>query len=231
MSKTAKQPWINLKQQQGVYQNHTVLHDINLSLQRGERVALLGKSGAGKSTLLKILYQHSCDDNPSSNSNIAWIPQQLGLVDNLTSFHNIYIGQLENHNALYNLLNLIWPQQNPRQEIESLLEQFGLRDSLFKPVSALSIGQQQRVAILRAIYSGADIILADEPTSSLDGPMAAKVITAILNHSDTTVIALHDTELAMRFADRIIAINDGHIVLDDKPSNIDPAQLEPLYDH
>ena len=218
---------INIKQPAVYYSKQLVLEDLELELPQGERIAVLGKSGAGKSTLLKLLYQHLLEKNHP----VAWIPQQLGLVDNLSAFHNVYMGNLDTHSQWYNLLNLLWPQAMPRQEIQKLLEEFNIEKELFKPVAKLSGGQQQRVAIARAIYSKADIILADEPASGLDGPMADKVIKGLLKHSHSTIIALHNTEQAMQFSDRIIGIYRGKIVLNASPDTIKPSQLEPLYDH
>ena len=220
-------PLINIKQAAVYYSKQLILEDLSLELPQGERIAVLGKSGAGKSTLLKLLYQHLVDKNHS----VAWVPQQLGLVNNLSAFHNVYMGDLDKHSRWYNLLNLLWPQARPKHDIQQLLADFKLEEDMFKPVAELSGGQQQRVAIARAIYSKADTILADEPASSLDGPMADKVIDSLLRHSNSTIIALHNTEQAMQFADRIIGIHCGKIVLNDSPNAIDPSQLEPLYDH
>ena len=227
-SATISQPLISINEAGVFYRQQQVLQDIALDLHHGERIALLGKSGAGKSTLLKLLYQQLSDQSQHS---VSWIPQQLGLVDNLSVFHNVYMGQLEQHGTLYNLLNLLWPQRTHQQAISQLLTQFDMTEHLFKAAAELSGGQQQRVAIARALYGNASIILADEPVSSLDKPTAKKVIECILQSSQSTVIALHDTELALSFADRIIGIDRGTIVLNEKTSAIKPSQLEPLYDH
>lgn len=223
----ANRSLITIREPAIYYRKQLVLQDIELEICAGERIALLGKSGAGKSTLLKLLYQQLSPQG----ARVGWIPQQLGLVDNLSAFHNVYIGQLDKHSRLYNLLNLAWPQATQKTAISQLLASFNLEPELFKTVAELSGGQQQRVAIARAIYSQADIILADEPVANLDDTMADRALTAIIQHSKTTVIALHNTRQALQFADRIIGIQNGKILLDEVPSRIDPAQLEPLYEH
>ncbi|ARN76196.1 phosphonate ABC transporter ATP-binding protein [Oceanicoccus sagamiensis] len=221
------QPLIRLENAEVFYQQQRVLDEVTLELHQGERIALLGKSGAGKSTLLKLIYQHLSH----TDHRVGWVPQQLGLVDKLSVFHNIYMGQLDQRSRTYNLINILWPRPKEVAAISQLLERFNLEETLFKTVEQLSGGQQQRVAIARAIYSQADIILADEPASSLDKANADNVISALLHYSQSCVIALHNTEQALAFADRVIGIQQGKIVVNDHPDNLSPAQLAPLYDH
>jgi phosphonate transport system ATP-binding protein len=217
---------ISINEAQVHYRNHIVLRDIDLHIQNGERIALLGKSGAGKSTLLKLFYQALL----KNNQRVGWIPQESGLVDNLSSFHNVYIGQLDLHHKLYNLLNLIWPQKVHKKKIETLLTSLSLSNLSSKPVAELSGGQQQRVAIARALYSQSSILLADEPIAHLDGPMANNALDKIIQHSNTTVIALHDVDQALAFSDRIIGINHGRIMFDAATKDIYPEQLTRLYE-
>lgn len=221
------QTLIRLENAEVFYQQQRVLDEVTLELHQGEYIALLGKSGAGKSTLLKLIYQHLT----KTDHRLGWIPQQLGLVDKLSVFHNIYMGRLDHYSRSYNLLNLLWPRPGEAEAISQLLASFGLEEQLFKTVNQLSGGQQQRIAIARAIYSKADIMLADEPASSLDKTMADKAISALLQHSQSGVIALHNIQQALAFADRIIGIDQGKIVVNDHPKNITPDQLESLYQH
>ena len=84
------------------YDNATILHGLNLRIERGERIALVGESGAGKSTLLKLIYERTADA-------AALVPQDLGLVQALTVFHNVYMGQLNERTVWHNLRNLLAP--------------------------------------------------------------------------------------------------------------------------
>lgn len=227
ISNTAPQPLLTLQQEQVYYRDQLVLENIDLAIYSGERIAILGKSGAGKSTLLKLIYrQLSAQPSPQR---LGWIPQQLGLVDNLSVFHNVYMGRLGQHATLYNLLNLLWPQKTPRQAIADHLTTLELSAELFKTVGELSGGQQQRVAVARALYSQPDIIIADEPASNLDAPMTHRVINELLRHSQSTIIALHDTALALQFADRVIGIQQGRIVLNQPACELSCQQLTPLF--
>ena len=124
---------------------HIILSDISLSIEEGSKIALVGQSGAGKSTLLTQLYE-------ASNRDVALVPQELGLVRNLSVFHNIYMGRLNRHGAFYNILNLIKPTQKELTNVRPVAEKLGLVDKLFAPVQELSGGQQQRTAVGRAIF-------------------------------------------------------------------------------
>ena len=224
---TTPAPLIDWQQLTIAYGDTTVLHDVNFQWQHGQRIALLGKSGAGKSSLLKKIYTDLAKNTTAQA--IGWVPQQLGLVDQLSSFHNVYMGQLDQHSAFYNLLNLIWPQRTHKTAIADLLQQLAIEQTLFSRVAQLSGGQQQRIAIARALYSKADIILADEPVSNLDTPMANTVINLLIQQSQSSVVALHNIELALAFATRIIGIKAGRIVIDLPSDQVSTEQLDQLY--
>src|SRR5215471_2142673 len=97
------------------YDGVPVLHDIRLSIEPGERVAIMGRSGAGKTTLLNTIYRNYVDS-------VALIPQASALVANLSVFHNVFMGRLDRHTTLYNLRTLIWP---PAAEISAVTEVLG----------------------------------------------------------------------------------------------------------
>ncbi len=190
------------------YSFDTRLQDISLTIQAGERVALLGPSGGGKTSLLNALHQQCADQ-------VAWCPQEHGLVEALSSFHNIFMGRLAEHGALYNLANLIKPFAKPKQEIDQLCEELGLESVLLsKSVAQLSGGQRQRVGVGRALYRGQTVFLGDEPVSSLDPVQAQMILQLILTRHETVVLALHNRQQALNNFDRIIGIKAGKIVFD-----------------
>ena len=204
------------------YKQSSVLRNISLEINEGERVALVGESGAGKSTLLAAL-------QTQMQNKAALIPQDLGLVHNLSVFHNIYIGRLNSYSSVYNLLNLAWPQRREVQKITPLVEQLGLVDKLFKPTGELSGGQQQRTAICRALFQGGSAIIGDEPVSAVDKHMANIIMKTLIAKFTTVVLAMHDVDLAIKFSTRIIGIKDSAICFDQSTIDLTRQDLDFLY--
>ncbi|MFN3714008.1 MAG: ATP-binding cassette domain-containing protein [Alcanivoracaceae bacterium] len=203
-------------------QGVAVLRDLSLTIASGEKVALLGVSGAGKSTLLEALRKQQ----PTS---AAWCPQQGALVPMLSVFHNIYMGALDRHSTLYNLANLIRPRPAELEHVGAVAAELGIADKLRTSVDQLSGGQAQRTALGRALYSERDILLADEPVSSVDEQQAQALLTLALGRHHTAVVALHDRELALHCCDRIIGLQDGQVVLDAPSRQLTLSDLNPLY--
>jgi phosphonate transport system ATP-binding protein len=199
-----------------------VLGPLSLSIESGERIALVGKSGAGKSTLMRLLYQEA-------SGPVAYVPQELGLVQSLSVFHNVFMGRLNERPTWYNLATLVRPFKRDREAIEPLLGQLGIMEKRWSPVASLSGGQRQRTAIARAVYSKAPVLLADEPVSALDGPLAHVVMGILRESFGTSVIALHDVELALRYSDRIVGILDGQVALDEPSERLSETDILPLY--
>lgn len=212
------------------YSQGNRLQDITLTLNAGEKVALLGPSGGGKTSLLNALHQQCADQ-------IAWCPQEQGLVSVLSGYHNIYMGQLERHSCFYNLINLIKPFAQPKQEVIELAETLGLdaKEHLWKPVALLSGGQKQRIGIGRALYRQRDAFLGDEPVSSLDPVQAQQIIELILKRHSTVVMALHNRQQAFQNFERIIGVKDGKILFDSPAKELiknkyQAALLDSLYE-
>jgi phosphonate transport system ATP-binding protein len=203
-------------------QSIAVLHRITLHIKQGEKVALLGPSGAGKSTLLEALRQQQSLQS-------AWCPQQGALVPMLSVFHNIYMGALDQHSALYNLANLIHPIKAQWQQVELLAGELGIADKLRTSVDRLSGGQAQRTALGRALFSRRNVLLADEPVSSLDEHQGEALLKLALSRHHTTVTALHDRELALHCCDRIIGLRDGRIIIDAPSQDLCVQDLNELY--
>ncbi len=206
------------------YKQSSVLTNISLKINSGERVALVGESGAGKSTLLSALQSQM-------KNKAALIPQDLGLVNNLSVFHNIYIGRLNSYSSVYNLLNLAWPRKREVGKIKPLVERLGLVENLFKPTGELSGGQQQRTAICRALFQGGDAIIGDEPVSAVDKHMANLIMETLVEKFTTVVLAMHDVDLAIKFSTRIIGIKEGAICFDQSTMNLTRKDLDFLYKH
>lgn len=202
-----------------------VLKDINLTLSRGELVALMGTSGSGKSTLMNIL---GCLDSPTSgeywldNENVARLSadQRAVLRNRKLGFVFQSFNLLARTSALDNVaMPLAYSdgvsEREARERAREILVQVGLETRLDYEPSRLSGGQQQRVAIARALINRPPIIFADEPTGNLDSRTSVEILEMFqyLNDVDGTTIILvtHDPNVA-NFAKRVIHIHDGMVV-------------------
>lgn len=199
-----------------------VIGPLSLDIREGEKVALVGRSGAGKSTLIKLIYEQV-------ERLASLVPQDLGLVNALPVFHNVYMGRLDANATWYNIVTLVRPFARDSQEVKSLLTELGMPEKVWMPAASLSGGQRQRVAIARALYRNAGLLLADEPVSALDEPTAHRVMNLLKDRFRTSVVALHDVELALAYCTRIVGIQDGQVALDEPSEKLTPADIMPLY--
>ena len=197
-----------------------VLKDVNMNIDDGEFVAIIGPSGSGKSTLMNIV---GCLDRPTKGTFFLAGKDTGRLGDKrLAAIRNKYVGfvfqsfnLLPQYTAVENVeLTRLYGNASPRQareQAKQTLESLGLGDRLKYRPGQLSGGQKQRVAIARAIVNFPDIILADEPTGSLDSKTGREVLDIFkdLNQQGKTVILVtHDMGIAQE-ANRIINIKDG----------------------
>ena len=204
------------------YGTTIVLHEVSIAIHEGEKVALIGPSGAGKTTLLRRLHglaPHLC----------AFIHQHHALVPQLSVFHNIFMGRLDQHSAVTNLINLLRPRPRFLAEIEPIAADLGLADILHARVGELSGGQQQRVGIGRAIYRGGRVLMADEPVSSLDMVQREEIMSLLVQAGATVVSSLHSVELARLFFDRIVGLKENRILFDLPAANVSESLLAQLY--
>ncbi len=204
------------------YRDTKVLKRISLKILNGEKVALIGPSGAGKSTLLRKLYE-------LHQKKSAFIHQDFALVPQLSAFHNVYTGRLDRYSLWYNLLNLVRPQRNETEQMSPIFKSLGIEDKMFSLVSTLSGGQQQRVAVARAIYRSSEILLGDEPVSSVDPHHAGVVLELLLRTAPTVILSLHSVHLALEYFDRIVGLQNGKILFDLHRSEVDNKLLSELY--
>lgn len=202
-----------------------VLNDVSLSINRGEFVSIVGQSGAGKTTLLQII---GTLDRPDSGS--VWIGGEsfFGMdEDSLSSFRNLHIGfvfqfhqLLPEFSALENVMIPALIGNNSKAEAEKrakeLLEFLGVAQRAEHKPSELSGGERQRVAVARALVNRPDVLLADEPSGSLDSKNKEELNKLFLKLKDelnqTLVVVTHDMEMAS-VSDRVLRMQDGRIVI------------------
>ena len=223
--------------------------DIDLRVEQGEQVVLLGPSGAGKSTLLNLAAGRV---SPTSGEVVAFgrrwsdlrpgparvlrrrvavIHQQLDLVPVLRVVHNVNAGRLGSWSTARTLRSLVRPVEV--DEARRSLEAFGLDDRLMERTDRLSGGEQQRVAVARALRQRADLTLADEPISAVDPTWRQRVLDLLVadaaTRGATLVVSSHDTALALERVPRAIGIKAGRIVFDQLSSTLQTEQLDDLY--
>lgn len=212
-----------------------VLDDINIEINSGEMVAIIGASGSGKSTLMNIL---GCLDKPSSGNYILNGQEVKSLdADELAKLRRNYFGFIFQRYHLMNSLTAIGNVEIPaiyagvsKQErfevAKNILGQLGLHDKIYNKPNQLSGGQQQRVSIARALMNGGQVILADEPTGALDsnsGEQVMSILKDLNNQGHTIIIVTHDKDIA-NHADRIIEIKDGKLLADTKIKNSEKSE-------
>jgi phosphonate transport system ATP-binding protein len=159
----------------------------------------------------------------------AFIHQHHPLMPQLSVFHNVYMGGLNCHTTLSNLLNLVKPQKKMIAEVLPVIRSIGMEEKMFVRVEQLTREQKQRVAIGQAIYRNSPILLADEPTASLDPLCVDSILKLIINTDKTVIMVLHSVELTLKFAQRIIGICAGTIQFDLPIDQVTSDNITDLY--
>lgn len=183
-----------------------VLRGVTFDAGRGESVAITGASGSGKSTLLHLLGGLETPDHGTieSDGEIGFVFQFHYLLPDLSALENVALP----------LLIARWRKERAYERARTLLQDSGLEDRADHSVSHLSGGEQQRVAVARALVTQPKLLLADEPTGNLDAAIGEEIGQTLVsyahNHSAVTIIATHSTGLA-RMCDRLLVLDDGRL--------------------
>jgi phosphonate transport system ATP-binding protein len=229
------------------------LDSVDLRVQEGEMVALIGASGSGKSTLLRHIAGFTASDPAPSHitllgrpiqqngkivrevrsirRDVAFVFQQFNLVGRLSVLTNVLIGALSRV-SLWRRLTGHFPREERSLALDSLTS-MGIGEHANERASNLSGGQQQRAALARALVQRARIVLADEPIASLDPESARRVMELMQNlnreHKLTVIVSLHQIDIAMKYCARTVALRDGRVVFDGASERLTPAVLHELY--
>ncbi|SAK69842.1 phosphonates transport ATP-binding protein PhnC [Caballeronia fortuita] len=229
------------------------LDSVDLRVEEGEMVALIGASGSGKSTLLRHIAGFTASDPAPSHvtllgrpiqqngrivrevrsirRDVAFVFQQFNLVGRLSVHTNVLIGALSRV-SLWRRLAGRFPRGERALAMDSLTA-MGIGEHAFERASNLSGGQQQRAALARALVQRARIVLADEPIASLDPESARRVMELMqtLNRERklTVVVSLHQIDVAMKYCPRTVALRDGRVVFDGASERLTPDVLHKLY--
>jgi phosphonate transport system ATP-binding protein len=230
-----------------------ILDSVSFEIAPGEMVGLIGPSGAGKTTLLRAMsglialdpgggsievFGKPVQKNGrisgrvrEARAKLGFIFQQFNLVGRLSLFTNVMLGALCRLGPLTGLFGS-WPAEEKRKAMAAL-QRVGVADQAAQRAATLSGGQQQRGAIARAIVQGAEAILADEPIASLDPVSARRVMDLLveLNQRDgvAVILTLHQVDYALRYCDRILALQAGKLVYDGPATGLGRDKLVEIY--
>jgi phosphonate transport system ATP-binding protein len=244
------QPGISIRQLEKSYtQGKPVLKGISLELGAREVVAIIGPSGTGKSTLIRCinrlvqpttgeiwfqgrdLVTLSRRSLREARRQIGMVFQEYNLVERLTVMENALSGRLGYMSAW-----AAWLRRYRQEDIDlafTLLDQVGLSGFEHQRADSLSGGQRQRVGIARAVMQHPKLLLADEPTSSLDPKTSVEVMQILMEMGERLqipiVINMHDVALAQKFASRIIGMSGGMVVYDGPPTGLNTQILQSIY--
>ena len=241
---------LSIKNVSKKYNNGTnALKNISFDVEKGEFISVIGPSGSGKSTLLRsinkmidisqgsILFE---DKNIESlkktqielvRREIGMIFQSYNLVERLTVIENVLHGRLGYKSIIAGILGIY--SEEEKKEAFSFLERVNMTKYAYQKCSELSGGQKQRVGIARAIMQKPKLLLCDEPIASLDPKTAENIMDylkkIVTELKITCIVNLHQVDIAKKYSDRIIALNKGEKIFDDKVEKLTEKMVEFIY--
>lgn len=241
---------LEIKNLSKIYEGGTqALFDVSFTVKPGEFLAVIGLSGSGKSTLLRCINRlieptegqviwngeditaASQDEMLRIRRKIGMIFQHFNLVSRSRVITNVLAGRLGYVNPAMSLINRF-----PKSDLEMAIKQLdrvSIADQAYKRADELSGGQQQRVGIARAMMQEPEIILADEPVASLDPVLAHSIMQYLetINKEDGVMVvcSLHFLDLVHRYANRAVALNEGRLMFDGTPEDIDDDKFKEIY--
>jgi phosphonate transport system ATP-binding protein len=223
------------------YEDVVALDDVSFEIPEGQFVVILGPSGAGKSTLLRILNGLTPPTEGevfigderigSARSEVGMVFQMHYLIENLSAYRNALTGALSRAGLLRSLMT--WYDTEDKRTALEALDTVGLLDFAEQRAGSMSGGQKQRVGIARALVQNPDLLLADEPVSSLD-PKAARDVMSYMKEAAgerglTTLASLHQVNIAREFGERFIGVRDGSVVFDGSREDLTMEVVDEIY--
>ena len=241
---------LSIKNVSKKYNNGTnALKNISFDVEKGEFISVIGPSGSGKSTLLRsinkmidisqgsILFEDKNIENLKKTEieivrrEIGMIFQSYNLVERLTVIENVLHGRLGYKSIIAGILGIY--SEEEKKEAFSFLERVNMTKYAYQKCSELSGGQKQRVGIARAIMQKPKLLLCDEPIASLDPKTAENIMDylkkIVTELKITCIVNLHQVDIAKKYSDRIIALNKGEKIFDDKVEKLTEKMVEFIY--
>ena len=241
---------LSIKNVEKKYNNGTnALKNISFDVEKGEFISIIGPSGSGKSTLLRsinkmidisqgsILFEDKNIENLKKTEieivrrEIGMIFQSYNLVERLTVIENVLHGRLGYKSIIAAILGIY--SEEEKKEAFSFLERVNMTKYAYQKCSELSGGQKQRVGIARAIMQKPKLLLCDEPIASLDPKTAENIMDylkkIVTELKITCIVNLHQVDIAKKYSDRIIALNKGEKIFDDKAEKLTEKMIEFIY--
>lgn len=227
-----------------------VLKELNLSIKKGEMIAIIGKSGAGKTTIFNAILKQlqtksgnifikESDIDKLTNKQwknivkkIGYLSQETNLIEDLNIYENILHFYPSYKNKFFAFFKILTKKQ--KTEIFEVLESLNILDKVFTKVSDLSGGQKHRVEIAKLLLKKVEIILADEPTASLDIKTSKDIMNILKsinkNYETTILVNIHDLNIIQRFFTKYIFIKNGELVQIGNPKDLTKKEMEKLYE-